>query len=944
MDRMRASRRSSVRKRAAALGRTAGGMRATAAMRAVVARAMALGAAGAIAAAGWVMGVVPGRAEAPPSGATGPAIYLDPRAPLETRVSDLLGHLTLDEKMALMAGGSSFGTAPIPRLGIPSLRFSDGPNGVRSNEGQPATVFPTGSALAATWNPAVIEAVGQAIGREALAMGVQVMLGPDVNIQRMPLAGRNFEDYSEDPELAGAIGIAMVRGIQSQGVGTSVKHFVGNEQELERMRGSSNMNERTLREIYLRPFEMIVAEARPWTLMASYNRLNGTYMSENRPLIRGVLDGEWGFDGVLMSDWGAVHTTVAAVNAGLDLEMPGPPQYFGPRLEAAVRNWQVDQSAVEDAARRMVRLILRSGLLDGASGVRAGVTTQRGERQRGELLSPRNHEAALAAARESIVLLKNAPLEGGLPVLPLDRARIHTLAVIGPNADVPLYEGGGSAHVIPSTILTPLMSLRHFAGRGITIRYARGADNDEVPPPIDARLLSPAASGPAGSGPAGLGAADVGPAGAGAAHGATAGAETGGGRRAATEHGLAYRYYANARFQGMPVAMGIETDFDKTIIAANLGQMSARWEGYLTAPASGPYQFSLSGNGRVSLSIDGRQLIGPGRGSTLPPQIDFGAPMQLATLPLEAGRRYRIEVDYVSPPVTFHSIHLGLRLPPPSIEEAVATARGADAAIVFVGSSRETETEGRDRASLALGGRQNELVEAVLAANPRAIVVLESGAPYELPWAERAPAIIEGWLNGEAGPDALAQVLFGEVDPSGKLPFTFPRRLQDTPIYLYYPALRDADYGEGVFVGYRWYDKRQIEPLFPFGHGLSYTSFAYRNLRAPARVPMGRPIEVAVDVENTGSRAGEEAVQLYVGDEATTAVVRPVKELKGFRKVKLAPGETTTVRFTVRPRNLAYYDEHQAAWVVTPGRHRLYIGSSSRDIRAQTEFEYGEPD
>ena len=814
-------------------------------------------------------------------------LYLDPRAPLEARVSDLLGRLTLDEKIALMAGGSSFGTAPVPRLGIPALHFSDGPNGVRSNEGRAATVFPTGSALAATWNPEVIRAVGEAIGREALALNVQVMLGPDVNIQRMPLAGRNFEDYSEDPHLAGEIGIAMVQGIQSAGVGTSVKHFVGNEQELERMRSSSNMDERTLREIYLRPFEMIVAAARPWTLMASYNRLNGTYMSENRRLIRGVLDGEWGFDGLLMSDWGAVHTTVAAANAGLDLEMPGPPQYFGARLQTAVRNWQVDQGAVEDAARRMVRTILRSGLLDGKP------------RPQGELRSARNREAALAAARESIVLLKNAHA-----VLPLDRHRIQTLAVIGPDADVPLYEGGGSAHAIPATRLTPLESLQSVAGRRITIRYARGADNDEVPPPIDSRLLS----------------------------------QTAGSARARA-HGLAYSYYDNADFKGSPVETGVETDFDKTMIAAHLGQMSARWHGYLTAPASGPYQFSLSGVGRVTLSIDGVALIGPKQGAALPPRIDFGAPMKLATVTLQAGRRYQIQVDYVSPPVAFHSMHLGLRLPPPSIDEAAAVARGADAAIVFVGSSRSTETEGRDRASLALGGRQNELVEAVLAANPRTVVVLESGSAYELPWADRAPAIVEGWLDGEQGPVALAQVIFGEVNPSGKLPFTFPQRLADNPTFLYYPAQRDADYGEGVFVGYRWYDKRQIAPLFAFGHGLSYTTFAYSNLRVPARVQAGQPIDIAVDVKNTGTRTGEETVELYVGDEATTAVVRPIKELVAFSKMKLDPGQTTTVRFKLQPRDLAYYDAHQNGWVSTPGAHRVYVGSSSRDIRVQQDFE-----
>lgn len=815
--------------------------------------------------------------------------YLDPQAPLDARTADLLARLTLAEKITLMAGGSSFATAPIPRLGIPALRVSDGPNGVRSNDGQAATVFPTGSALAATWNPDVLKTVGAAIGREALAMNVQVMLGPNVNIQRVPLAGRNFEDYSEDPYLAGRIGTAMVQGIQSEGVGTSVKHFVGNEQELERMRGSSNVDERTLREIYLRPFEMIVAEAHPWTIMASYNRLNGTYMSENRRLIHDVLYGEWGFDGLVMSDWGAVHTTVPAANAGLDLEMPGPPRYFGPLLQDAVRDWQVEQSTVDDAARRVVRTILRSGLLDHRP------------RPPGELLSPRNRAAALAAARESIVLLKN---QGAL--LPIDRTRVHTLAVIGPDADVPLYEGGGSAHVVPSRSQTPLMSLRQLAGPGVEIRYARGADNDEVPPPIDSRLLSPVTG-------------------------------------ASSAQGLAFSYYESTSLQGKPVKTGIETDFDRVMIAPTLTPLAARWEGFLSAPATGDYQFSLRAVGRARLYVAGRRIIGPGEGTSLPAQTDFGSPLELASVALEAGHRYPIRVEYTTAPAQFHFLHLGLRLPPPSIEQAAAAARGADAAIVFVGSSRGTETEGRDRTTLALGGKQDELVEAVLAANPRTVVVLASGAPYELPWAGKAPAILESWLDGEEGPHALAQVLLGDVNPSGKLPFTFPRRLADNPTYLYYSGGRDANYGEGVFVGYRWYEKRGIEPLFPFGHGLSYTTFEYANLRVPASVTIGEPVEVAVDVRNSGSRAGKETVQLYVGDEATTAVVRPVKELKAFRKIELDPGQTRTVRFTLSPRDLSYYDIHQAAWTSTPGTHRIYIGSSSADIREQKDFEWVTP-
>jgi beta-glucosidase len=385
----------------------------------------------------------------------------------------------------------------------------------------------------------------------------------------------------------------------------------------------------------------------------------------------------------------------------------------------------------------------------------------------------------------------------------------------------------------------------------------------------------------------------------------------------------------------------VETDFDKTLIAPNLTHMSARWEGFLQAPENGLYQLSLSAAGQATLKLDGQPLIGSGRGTILPPQTDFGAPLQLASMTLQAGHRYAVRVEYssVGPPTAFHSMHLGLRLPGPSFDDAVAAARSADAAILLVGSSRSTETEGRDRLTLALAGRQNELIRAVLAANPRTIVVLESGSAYELPWADQAPAILEGWLNGEEGPDALAEVLFGAVTPSGKLPFTFPRRLVDNPTYLYYPEQRDASYGEGVFVGYRWYEKRQIEPLYPFGHGLSYTSFAYSNLRVPANAMIGDPIELAVDVRNTGSRAGKETVQVYVGDEATIEVVRPLKELKAFEKVQLAPGEMKTVRFTLSPRDLSYFDAHQGTWVSTPGPHRIFVGSSSRDIRLQQDFQ-----
>jgi beta-glucosidase len=828
-----------------------------------------------------------GRARAAPDDGTaggGAALYRDARAPLEERVQDLLARLTVEEKIALMAGGSTFATQPLARLGIPVLNLSDGPNGVRSNNDRPATVFPTGSALAATWNPAVLTAVGEAIGREALAMNVHVMLGPDVNIQRSPLAGRNFEAYSEDPYLAGRLGVAFVRGVQSQGVGTSVKHFVANEQELERLRSSSNLDERTLREIYLLPFEIIVKQAQPWTVMASYNRLNGTYMTENGRLIRDVLKGEWAFDGLLMSDWGAVHSTVATAEAGVDLEMPGPPRYFGPLLVQAEHNFQIEPATIDAAARRVLRTIIRAHALDGP-------------RPSGELLSPRNHATAVVAAREAITLLKN---EHG--TLPLARSRLRTLAVIGPNADVPLYQGGGSASVIPSRLETPLMSVRAVAGSAVKVLYAQGVDNDTAPPPADGRLLSPTA--------------------------------------ARSEPGLVFSYYGNAVFQGKPVRTGVERYFDKTLFASDLQSLSARWEGFLWPPRTGEYELSLNQIGSATLYLDGRAVLGEGIGVQESSGSGLRGPARVTQIHLQSGRSYRVKLDYTSPNIPFHSLRLGIRLPPGGIDEAVRIAKSADAALVFVGSSRSSETEGRDRDSMELPGRQNELVKAVLAANPNTTVVLNSGAPLALPWVEQAPAIVEALLAGEGGPEALAQILFGEANPSGKLPFTFPKRLEDNPAYLYYSGGRDAYYGEGVFVGYRYYDTKGVEPLFPFGHGLSYTRFEYANLRVPPNVAVGGTIDVAVDVRNAGATAGAETVQLYVGDEVTRDVVRPSKELKAFQKVQLAPGEVTTVRFTLSGRDLAYYDEHRRDWVSTPGTHRIFVGSSSRDIRLRTDFEW----
>lgn len=834
-------------------------------------------------------GVVPGLMLVACGAASAAALAPDADAALEQRVDALFAKLSQRDRILLMSGGSSFGTAELPDAGIPALRFADGPNGVRSNSDEPATVFPTGAAVAATWNAPLAREMGVAVGAEARALGVDVLLGPNVNLQRTPLAGRNFESYSEDPRLSGRIGAAFVAGVQSQGVGTSPKHFVGNEQELERLRSSSNIDERTLHEIYLAPFETIVTESRPWTVMAAYNRVNGIYATEHRELLRDVLKGRWRFDGVVMSDWSAVHSAAPAANGGTDLEMPGPPRQFGAALYDAARTFQVAQPVIDEAARRMLRLIVRTGALD-----RPRIDPL----QRRDSGTAAHRDVARRLAEEAIVLLKN---DGAL--LPLDRATVKRVAVIGPNADVPLQQGGGSAAVVPAVLDTPLSQLRALGGSGVTFVAAPGVDNDLKPPPADHRLLSADAQ-----------------------------------RR---QPGLAYRYWRGDAPEGAPLYSGVERWFEKTMIAGELQQMAGRWEGWLWPDQDGEHEFRLATRGVGRLFLDGVEIIGPARGTALVADSDFQDAGKVAKRMLRKGRGYRLRIDYVSGPTSFHQMHFGIRRPEPTLEAAVAAAREADVALVFVGVSRTSESEGRDRTSLALHGRQDELVERVLAANPRTIVILSNGAPLTLPWIARAPALVEAWLGGQEGASALARVLFGDVNPSGKLPFTFPKRIEDNPTFLSYSGGPDANYDEGVFVGYRWYDTRRIEPLFAFGHGLSYTRFDYAKLQAPATAK--GEFEVSVDVRNAGARAGSEVVQLYVGDEATTDVRRPAKELRAFEKVTLAPGETRTVRFRLTARDLAYYDTHVHDFVTSPGVYRVHVGGGLADLRAQTVLQWNAP-
>ncbi len=810
---------------------------------------------------------------------------------IEQRVQDLLSRLTLKEKVSLLSGKDHWRTMPIERLGIPSLVMTDGPHGVRSEpaEGRmagPATYFPSGVSMAASWNPELIERVGVALAEETRAMGCDILLGPCVNIVRTPLAGRNFESYSEDPYLAGRTGAAWVKGLQSRGVGASLKHYACNNQEFERHRGSSEVDERTLREIYLAQFETIVKEANPWTVMCSYNRINGVYASQHHYLLNEILKGEWGYEGVVVSDWGANHTIFESVAGGLDLEMPGPAKYYGQLLVEAVRNWQIEESAIDEAARRVLRMVVKSGRMDDPATIPAGSVN-----------TPAHQALARELAEEAITLLKN---EGS--ILPLNKRQLKSVAVIGPNAAEPWVAGGGSSFVTPPYGVSPLEGLKARLGGRIEIGYEPGCDNHVEPPAIKPDYLTPA---------------------------------TGQG------HGLWGEYFDNTDRSGEPAATRVDTKLDFWWLRpgekVSEHRFSVRWTGKLTAPADGRHVLQLVSSGNARLYLDGRLLA-----EVKPKRQTFDWPVSEAEtyVDLSAGKEYDLRVEYVRhADVDWNTVSLRFGYAPrpeddDRLARAVALAQKSDVAIIFAGMPTGYESEGRDRPDMDLPGPQDELIRAVAQANPNTIVVLNAGAPVTMPWIDDVPAVLEAYYPGMEGGNAIARVLLGEVNPSGKLPVTFPKRYEDNPTYGNYPGARRVYYGEGIFVGYRYYDHRGVEPLFPFGFGLSYTTFAYSGLRVPKTAKIGKPVRVSVRVKNTGERAGKEVVQLYVSDKVSS-LPRPPKELKGFAKVALRPGESQTVEFVLDERAFAFYDPDKRRWVVEPGEFEILVGSSSRDIRAR---------
>jgi len=817
---------------------------------------------------------------------------------LSARIDELLAAATLEEKVSLLAGASTWTTAAIARLGIPAMKLTDGPNGARGAgyRGQTSASFPVGSALAASWDESLVEAVGRAIAEEARTKDADVVLGPTINLHRTPIGGRNFESYGEDPLLAGRLGSAFVRGVQSTGVGACVKHFVCNDTEHERHTVSSEVDERTLREVYLRPFEIAVREAAPWSVMSAYNRVNGTYASSHRHLIEDILRGDWGFDGFVVSDWGAALETVANLEAGMDLEMPGPPRTRGDALLAALERGEVDVAQVDACVRRVLTALERTGRL------------ARGEPGHEHSEDRPEHRAlARRAAIAGSVLIANDGL------LPLQGSALRRLAVIGPNAVYGQIQGGGSSGVNPHYAVMPLDALRRRLP-DVEIAYARGAVNHKYVP-----LPEPATLHPPGD---------------------------------PSAEGLRLEIHADATFTGeaatervVPAAVTPLAALPLSGYAGPLAReaFGARLTADYVPTESGEHEIGLSAAGRARLWLDDELLIDLwdvrepgdtffGRGSA-----EVRARAQLG----EGERqRLRIEVEDEAAVDSLSGIRLGLAPAPEAdlVGAAETAAREADAVVMIVGSNPDWESEGHDRRDLALPGGQDALIERVLQANPRTAVVVNAGGALAMPWLDAVPAVLWAWLPGQELGEALADVLLGEAEPGGRMPTTFPRRLEDTPAYTTYPGEQGRLlYGERGFIGHRWYDARGIAPRVPFGHGLCYTRFEWGALGTPGKAHCGSDVTVDVEVANVGERAGSEVVQVYLG-WPEGSVPQPPRTLAGFARAHLEAGERRRIPVTIPGHAFAWWDVEAGEWRVDPGCYRIEAGASSREIRCSAEL------
>ncbi len=809
---------------------------------------------------------------------TGPVVD---EADLRSRVA----RLSVEQKVRLLTGADFWALYPEPDAGLRRVVLSDGPAGVRGetwDERDTSANVPSPTALAATWDCDRVELIGRLLAQESRRKGVDVLLAPTVNLHRTPFGGRHFECFSEDPLLTARIGVAYVRGLQNSGVGATVKHFVGNDSETERMTVDVRIDERTLRELYLAPFEAIVREAGAWAVMASYNGVNGSTMTES-PLLRGILHDEWGYDGLVMSDWTAARSTEPAARAALDLAMPGPASRFGPwgdALLAAIRAGQVDEALIDDKVLRILRLAARVGGLDDAVPV-SPVPVD----------IPRELRAAAAA---SFVLARNER-----SLLPLDRSGLGRVAVIGPNAEVARTLGGGSATVFPPYTVSPLDGLR---AAGLDLAFAPGTLGHLRTSAARAPwLLRPDGSGP--------------------------GAEVRFFSSSGELVGSEQRDAAVFRWMNGFDSVGAPEEIARLEISC-----------VIRATEAGVYLLGVSGLGQYRVLADETEVFDETlamRDGADPGEILMAPPQRLAPIELAAGQSVavRVEHDVQSSPMAGFGTFVQLDLEAPhgtddeEIEAAVALAAGCDVAVVVVGTTAAVESEGFDRQSLALPGRQDELVRRVAAANPRTVVVVNSGAPVLLPWADEVAAVLLTWFGGQEFGHALADVLLGAAEPGGRLPTTWPA--SPDGLLSAQPADGVLTYTEGLFIGYRGYDRDGRDPLFPFGSGQGYTTWSYDSITVDCELaerPGAPGVAVCVEVRNTGSRPGREIVQVYAS-RPDSAVERPAKWLAGFAAVGADPGETVNVGILLPERAFQHWSD--GGWTLEAGTFALAAGSSS---------------
>jgi beta-glucosidase len=811
----------------------------------------------------------------------------------------LLAGLSVQDKVLLLTGADSWRTQGADALGLRPMITSDGPAGARGvllDERQPSSCLPCPSALGATWDTELVDELAAALGREARSKGVDVLLAPTINLMRTPLGGRGFECFSEDPVLTARIAVSYVRGLQSAGVAATVKHFVGNDSENERWTYDVRITEQVLRELYLVPFEACVREAGAALVMAAYNKVNGTPMTEHAYLLRDVLKGEWGFDGVVTSDWHAARSTAATALAALDLAMPGPDGPWGRQLAQAVADGAVTVDVLDDKVIRLLRVARKVGALSGHPGQAAASGGACQAPADPVLVDQRLLRRATAA---SLVLLRNAR-----QVLPLQPAPGSVIAVIGPNALRPTIQGGGSAMVIPAAVSTPAAALAQALAGQAEVTVAPGCQTwAMVPEPAAGSLRDPV------TGESGLRLEF---------HGAD-------GAVLAAEHRTAT---VLTWWDGVPPGVGW----------GESGSIVLR--AWFRPDAPGGHVAGTAGVGRLTLTADGTVIADAATAVPDDPVEAMTRPGEIrAAVTMEAGRDVFLRLEFW--PAADGSGPLSLRLgiaPAADDEEmlvaAVRAAARADTAVVVVGSAQLTESEGFDRSTLALPGQQDELIRRVAAVNPDTVVVVNAGMPVLMPWASNVAAVLYAWLPGQAMGDALADVLLGRAEPGGRLPVTMPASEADTPILHAAPGADGVlDYDEGLFVGYRSYDAAGASPLFPFGHGLGYATWAYESLTAVGPdLPPGADLELRVTVRNTGTRPGREVVQAYLAGPPAEPP-RPVRVLAAFGIAEAAPGERAEVVLQVPARAFARYDVDAGDWVWPGGQFTVHVGRSSRDLR-----------